>query len=272
MRTILAILWSEPTAPMVLDLATRTAKAFNSHVTGLAVRPTFESFIPSGDFGLALSQDYIERIQAEAATRVGKLRETFLSHAGRSGLDHGWIEGEGSSASTIANVGRLYDVAVLARPDIGGSAEPEIMLEAALFETGRPILVAPPVLPPETGRKIMVAWNGSSETARTLSDSLPFLKQADEVHVVSIDSGMVPGPSSADVARYLERHDIRATHAAVAAGDRGSGAAMLDEAKRLGCDLMIKGAYTQSRLKQMIFGGATQHILNNAEIPVFFAH
>jgi nucleotide-binding universal stress UspA family protein len=272
MRAILAILWSEQTAPMVLDLATRTARIFGSHVTGLAVRPTFESFIPSGDFGLALSQDYIDRIQQESASRVSRLREMFLAHAGREGLDHGWVEGEGSSASTIASVGRLYDVAVLARPDLGGSAEPEIMLEAALFETGRPILVAPPVMPQAFGRSIMIAWNGSSETARTIADSLPFLKKAEEVHIVSVDSGMVPGPGGGDVARYLERHDIRATNAHAVAGDRNPGAAMLDEARRLGCDLMIKGAYTQSRLKQMIFGGATQHILNNADIPVFFAH
>lgn len=280
MRAILSILWSEQTAPSVLDLSARMARRFGGHVTGLAIRPAFESFVPSGDFGLALSQDYLDRVQKQGAERIERLQQQF-DHTMRANGDvpHSWREDEGPSATTIGMVGRVFDLAVIARPDQGGSAEPEVMLEAALFETGRPVLVAPPSLPPATdqakgdGRRILIAWNGSSETARTIALGMPLLQGAEEIHIVQVDSAWVPGPHSRDVAGYLARNGLSVTSVAeVKAGDRNPGEAMLAEATARGCDLMIKGAYTQSRLRQMIFGGATNHILGNLQIPVFFAH
>lgn len=272
MRAILAILWTEQTAGPVLTQATRLARRFDGRVTGLAIRPAFESFVPSGDFGLALSQEYLDRLQQDGTARLTKLKSLFEAHIGAENITADWIEAQGPSADAIAATGRLFDIAVVARPDVGGSAEPEIMLEAALFETGRPILMAPPTLPETDGQRVLIAWNGSSETARTLAFSLPLLRKAEEIHIISVDSGMVPGPSARDVAAYLEKHDLRATYAHMQVGERNAGAVWLEEAERLGCDLMIKGAYTQSRLRQMIFGGATVHILNHAKIPVFFAH
>lgn len=272
MRAILAILWTEQTAGPVLALATRLARRFNGRVTGLAIRPAFESFVPSGDFGLALSQEYLDRLQQDGTARLTKLKALFDTHMGAENITADWMEAQGPSADAIASIGRLFDIAVVARPDVGGSAEPEIMLEAALFETGRPILMAPPNLPDIDGTRVLIAWNGSSETARTLAFSLPLLHKAEEIHVISVDSGMATGPGAREVAQYLEKHDLRATYAHMQVGDKNAGAVWLDEAERLGCGLMIKGAYTQSRLRQMIFGGATVHILNHAKIPVFFAH
>ncbi|MFY7779072.1 MAG: universal stress protein [Elstera sp.] len=272
MRAILAILWTEQTAGPVLALATRLARRFNGRVTGLAIRPAFESFVPSGDFGLALSQEYLDRLQQDGTARLTKLKSLFDAHVGAENISADWMEAQGPSADAIASAGRLFDISVLARPDVGGSAEPEIMLEAALFETGRPIIMAPPTLPETDGTRVLIAWNGSSETARSVGTALPLLHKAEEIHIVSVDSGMATGPSARDVAAYLEKHDLRATYAHMQVGEKNAGAVWLDEAQRLGCDLMIKGAYTQSRLRQMIFGGATVHILNHAKIPVFFAH
>jgi nucleotide-binding universal stress UspA family protein len=90
--------------------------------------------------------------------------------------------------------------------------------------------------------------------------------------VLSVEESMVPGPSGADIARYLHRNDIAAAAKTIRSGDRPAGGAVLDECRALGCDLLLKGAYTHSRLRQMIFGGATSHILAKAEIPVIMAH
>jgi nucleotide-binding universal stress UspA family protein len=102
---------------------------------------------------------------------------------------------------------------------------------------------------------------------------MPFLKRAKSVQVVSVEGGMTPGPSAKDLAATLSRHGVAALGRHVAARDRRSpGELYLDEAKAIGADLMVKGAYTQSRLRQMIFGGATRHIIMEATMPVILAH
>jgi nucleotide-binding universal stress UspA family protein len=280
MRAILAVLWNDNEADPLLDLAITVASRFDAHLVGLYVRPAAENFIPSGDFGLALSQDYLERLTHESATKAARLRSRFESVVGREGGAGGgkisaeWLEAEGSAAVHIGSIGRVYDLILVSRPDAKGSAESEILLEAALFETGRPVLVAPPVLPASFGTKALVAWNGSTESSLTLALGLPLLQQAQEVHVLSVEGAIVPGPGAAEVARYLGYHGIsaKARHIETPSPGTAAGEVFLAEAMRLGCDLMLKGAYTQSRLRQMIFGGATRHIINSATLPVLMAH
>ncbi len=109
-------------------------------------------------------------------------------------------------------------------------------------------------------------WN--EEAKLTASDAA----RAKRVIVVSVGGVMVPGPNAGAMARYLKHNGITAQLRELPADSRGGGAAVLAEAKSLGADLLVKGAFTQSRLRQMIFGGATSHILATAEIPVLMAH
>ena len=102
---------------------------------------------------------------------------------------------------------------------------------------------------------------------------MPLLQKADRVTVLTVIGGTgVPGPSAEQLIRYLQRNGIVAEPLRVELDGRSTGKAILATAKSLGCDLLIKGAYTQSRLRQMIFGGATQHVLANAALPVLLAH
>jgi nucleotide-binding universal stress UspA family protein len=279
MRAILAVLWNDTEADPLLDLATTIASRFDAHLVGLYVRPAAENFIPSGDFGLALSQDYLERLTRESAAKAARLHQSFETVVARhEGAAPGgrfsaeWMEAEGSAAVHIGSIGRVYDLILVSRPDAKGSAESEILLEAALFETGRPVLVAPPTLPATIGTKVLIAWNGSTESALTLALGLPLLTRAEQVYVVSIEGALVPGPGAAEVARYLGYHGISASARHLEGTSAPAGETFLAEATKLGCDLMFKGAYTQSRLRQMIFGGATRHIINSATIPILMAH
>jgi nucleotide-binding universal stress UspA family protein len=101
---------------------------------------------------------------------------------------------------------------------------------------------------------------------------MPLLYAAKKVTVLTVTGGMVPGPDGDEVARYLERNGIAADSITADPGNKNSGEVFLERAAELGCDLLIKGAYTQSRLRQMIFGGATSHILAKTTVPVFMAH
>lgn len=172
----------------------------------------------------------------------------------------------------LGSHGRAFDLVVVGRPGRGPGGPRLSTFESALFETGRPVLVAPPAAPASIGERVVIAWNGSTETARTIAFALPLLHQASRLWVLSTEGGMVPGPTGEEIAAYLGAHGLAAEAVTRAARGRSPGEQILDHAGEVGCDLLIKGAYTQSRLRQMIFGGATSHVLAEATMPVFMAH
>jgi nucleotide-binding universal stress UspA family protein len=101
---------------------------------------------------------------------------------------------------------------------------------------------------------------------------MPFLTRAEQVTVLTVEGETVPGPSGAHLAQHLVRNGINASALTVEPKGRSGGAAFLEEARVMNADLMLKGAYTHTRLRQMIFGGLTRHILTHAELPVLLAH
>jgi nucleotide-binding universal stress UspA family protein len=168
----------------------------------------------------------------------------------------------------------VFDVIVLSRPDANTTGLHNKAIESGLFESGRPILVAPPQPGTTIGGNIMIAWNRSTEQARATALAMPLLHTAERVTVLTVTGGTgVPGPSAEQLLGYLQRNGINAEAMNVTVGARGNtGEAVLAAASARGCDLLLKGAYTQSRLRQMIFGGATRHILANTTLPVLLAH
>jgi nucleotide-binding universal stress UspA family protein len=148
-----------------------------------------------------------------------------------------------------------------------------VTLESALFESGRPVLIAPPTSPRSLASKVLIAWNCSTEQARTMADAMPLLRLAERITICTVEGATVAGPSGEQMARSLKLNGITAEPITLKpVGKRNAGETLLAKADELGCDLIIKGAYTQSRLRQMIFGGTTRHILANAKLPVLMAH
>jgi nucleotide-binding universal stress UspA family protein len=130
--------------------------------------------------------------------------------------------------------------------------------------------MVPKVGPAAMGDVVAVAWNGSTETAMTVALGMPFLKQAKEVVVVAVGAQHMPepGPGGDELARTLERHGLKVSLRTAFGRQKPQGESFLQEAMAAGADLMLKGAYTQSRIRQMIFGGATRHIIMESKIPV----
>jgi nucleotide-binding universal stress UspA family protein len=145
-------------------------------------------------------------------------------------------------------------------------------VEAALFESGRPVLLIPPSAPGSVGETIVIAWNGSTETARTVALGMPLLLKARRVIVLTVEGWGADGPTGEELANRLQRNGITVELIARSMKSRTPGEAVLEYAAEFHADLLIKGAYTQSRLRQMIFGGATSHILAHMKLPVFMAH
>ena len=272
MQAILVPLSETNGMPSMLRCAAKVAGQFSSSVEGAYVRAEPSVILASDDTG-ATTPALIESFEREDAARASRLKESFMAACQAEGVgDHATVTDISGAGGGLGGYGRLFDLIVVGRPGRVAESPPMTTLETVLFDTGRVLLIAPPAAPDSVGRNVMVAWNGSSETARTIALSMPLLKQAEKVTVVTVDTGVVTGPDGGGIVTYLSHHGIKAERDDVAASSRSAGEAMLDEAVKLGSDMMIKGGYTRSRLRQTIFGGPTSHILANATIPVIMSH
>ncbi|MCB1679836.1 MAG: universal stress protein [Halioglobus sp.] len=178
------------------------------------------------------------------------------------------VEVSGNVPELLAAQGKLADLIVVAYPPPGRSSSTPLKLEVALRETGRPVLVAP-VTPFKTvAEHVAVAWNGSREAARAVAMSLDLLRSSNRVSIVSVQEGGTIEPSAQQLAEYLAVHSIEASPIVLEESERNAGARLLAECERTGADLLLMGAYTRSRTRQLIFGGATSHVLKEATIPV----
>ncbi|GJD98124.1 universal stress protein [Methylobacterium isbiliense] len=279
MKTLLVPVTRHALLDSVLETALLAARRFGSCVEGFGLRPALAEYVPVDMVGGMTWVRDEEADLAEARDCGGRF-QAFMEQHGvqreRAGAPHDepryrWLPDAPPGDGFLAQYARLFAGTVVGRP--GGEAGPRMTtLEAALFESGRPLLIAPPTPPASLGETVMLAWNGSTETARTVAFAEGFLRKAARIEVVAVDTGMVPGPSAEQMAAALVREGLSARGRTLTAGRRSAGEIYLDEAEALGCDLLIKGAYTQSRLRQMIFGGPTSHILAHATMPVLMAH
>ncbi|MGH6895663.1 MAG: universal stress protein [Geminicoccaceae bacterium] len=284
MRGILVHVDEHQALASVLTCALLAARRFDSQIDGLHARPGAPRIIPVAPEGAFIPASEIvedlERADRDLDRQLRERYEAFMREHGVAAASSvlpgaevaaSWRDEAVAGYEALGSLGRAYDLICVARPLPGAAVPSMSALEAALFESGRPILIAPPTPPDKLGEIVVIAWNGSTETARTIALAMPFLAGA-EVVVLSVEDGMVPGPSGAEIAQGLVRNGIAARTRQVKAGDRSVGAAILEECGALGADLLLKGAYTHSRLRQMIFGGATSHMLGAAELPVIMAH
>ena len=276
MKTILIPIEAHDAILPVLEAARLIARAFDGYMEGFAVRPSARPYVTVDPLS---SVTVSAAFEIDTAHQVRAEFESFMRvHAVPQGareptaFSYGWTREDAAEDQFIGNRGRVFDLIVVGRPGPEPQNPRMPPLEAALFDTGRPVLVVPPTSPRTLARNVLIAWNGSVEQARTNAFAMPLLRFADKVTVLTVEDGTTPGPSGEEAARHLRRNGIKATALTVKSGARKSGVTILDQATVLGCDLLVKGAYTQSRLRQMIFGGATRHILANSTLPVLMAH
>ena len=277
-RTILVPVEQHDLMNSTLETALCLAQKFASYIEGFALRVASPAAYAMAD-AAALTIPKLEQDIAENAKQTRGLFETFMQEHGvpcgahTSALSSKWLEDAPGGDLFVGSHGRLFDVIVLGRPGHNPNGSRMGTLEAALFESGRPVLIAPPSPRPQMGTNVLVAWNCGTEQARTIAFAMPILKRAARVVVLTVEGGAaVPGPTGQQLCHYLQLSGVPAKPLTVGLNGRLTGEAVLEHANALSCDLLIKGAYTQSRLRQFIFGGTTQYILSNATLPVFMAH
>jgi nucleotide-binding universal stress UspA family protein len=280
MKAILLPTEHQASMQSALDTALLLARKFGSCIEGFALRPGVADLVAmdpdSGLTMVAVKENDAELVKhAEQVFRAFMDRHSVppLSGAAATSPSWSWHKDAPSGHDFVGSYGRVFDMIVLARPGPEWQSPSMITLESALFESGRPVLIAPPASPRSLGTNVLVAWNCSTEQARTTADALPILQRAERVTIVTVEGATVAGPSGEEMARTLKINGVAAESITLKpSGKRIAGETLLAKADELGCDLIVKGAYTQSRLRQMIFGGTTRHILANAKLPVLMAH
>lgn len=268
MKSILTMAWTAED-PSSFDLAAKIARKFGARLIGLEPPSYGVMSMAWADAGMGAPIGGGLAEDAEERQRVAAVKQAFDQRA--SGLTSEWRTADDSGPTAIGAIGRAYDLIVLPQPGALPKM-PESVFETALFDSGRPILVVPPGATDMVGKRILFAWNGSTESARAISLAMPVMAGAEAIEVLSVEGAMVPGPTSAEIAESLRSHGLNVTSQHVKPGAKSAGQTIIDRAQSLGADLIVKGAYTQSRLRQMIFGGVTRDLILSSPLPVLFSY
>lgn len=260
--------------PARLDLAVALARKHQAHLTMLHILswPTIPSYV-TAQIPAAVLDAQRDTVRAEA----GRLEQTLRARGGAADVQLEWRSVEGDPVEVATVHGRYSDLVIIgqaAADDPGASHAVELPEQLAL-EVGRPVLVVPRYGAfPTIGERVLVAWNGSREGTRAINDAMPILAGAKTVTVLSINppsgsSRRVPG---ADIALHLARHGVKSEAATAMAEDIAVGDILLSRASDLGADLIVMGAYGHSRVRELVLGGATRHILQHMTVPILMSH
>jgi len=287
LKVILAAVTGQDTDNAALGIGGALARRFNAHIDALHVKGDPRDAIPF--LGEGASGVLIEQIMAAAerdsGTRSGKAKITFDAWRATSGLaiaarpggeasaTVAWREETGTEEECIARYGRVSDLIIVGRPPTDDSGASIVVFETALFDTGKPVIVAPPgpLQASIVGTPAMIFWTGSAEAAHAVSSALPLLAAAEQVVVVASSPGGKPTETESLV-EYLAWHGVRAQLREPLQITPTAGSELLAGAKREGAGLLVMGAYTQSRLRQLIYGSVTKHVLTRTTLPVLMAH
>ena len=253
-----------------LLMAMRLAERFNATLTGYYSPHHISPIVFAEGSPVAYNT---ERQRIENDTE--EIRSNFAQVAARSAVDATLYCDQAPMFEGLSRAAHFTDLVVIGQhnPDDAKCRANGLAAHAALT-SGVPVLVLPAretPPPPEfvLGRHIAVAWNATRESARALHDSLPFLLDAEDVHVLSVDT---PDANVTSVRTQLKARGVRARAHEIASRERDVDVTLLEEGAALGVDFYVLGAYGHSRLREFILGGVTRGLLLDADVPLLLSH
>jgi len=285
-RRLLLPLTGTAAGEAALATALMVARIWNAHVHCLHVRVDARDVAPLAGEGLsgAMIEEMMAATERESGERANRVRQLFdrftgtaggvsLADSAESALKHdgptlSFESVAGREEDIVAQRSRLYDMAVVPHPEADEDVSSSDALHAVLFDSGRPVLIAPRQAPETMGKRICCAWNGSAESAAAVAAALPWLHQADAIRVLYADEYQRRGPTVDGILAYLRWHEITAEKVLFKPMTKDVGAGLLGAARDFKADLLCMGAYSHSRLRQLILGGVTRHVLENSDMPV----
>jgi nucleotide-binding universal stress UspA family protein len=275
-RDILLHLPADIKQEAAANYAISVAGAFGAHLVAMTF--AYDAVLSATVMGDALPVDFInaQRALAEEAANAAaiKLSET----ARRSGTS---VETQvettsfGAAADIFGQFARRFDLSIVGQADPDVVGPQNLIIEAALFQSGRPVVVVPYIQ--KTGLtldRVLVCWDGGCQAARAIADALPFLHRAKAIEVLIVateplKSDDLPG---ADIARHLARHDLKVDLKRIVRPGTDVTDAILSYASDVSSDFIVMGGYGHSRLREFILGGATRGLLSSMTTPTLMSH
>jgi nucleotide-binding universal stress UspA family protein len=274
-RDIVVNLTGDTPQDFAADYAISIAQTFEAHLAGVGF--VYEPVIPGSLLG-GIPTDMIEAQREEnsktAKTAVSRF-EAAAAAAGISAETRILDASVAGAADLFGRIARRFDIAVVGQARPGEGASEELLIEGALFESGRPVVVVPYVQPQRLSlERVLVCWDGSRPATRAIADALPFLQRAKAIEIVAVSGERGKGRElvGTNMARHLSRHGLEVELKRISAGDVDVPSTIRKHAVDGGADFMVMGGYGHSRLREFILGGVTRTILASTTIPVLMSH
>ncbi len=281
---ILAYIDGRDSAENAAETAFQLATRHNAHVNGLHVRADVREFITNVPIytGIESLTKFSDSFDRDAAQAEKHAIDIFMQVRDRhAAVDQqaaqppvrptaNWTVIPGRADSVVSHRARVSDVCVIGRASYGRHNSRISVIEAALFDSGRPVLIAPPHPPASVGRDIVISWNRSAASARALNSALPLLDKADRIRLIHVETGAKTGPSVEEAAAYVAGHGFNPETVTLVPQSHGVASTLLWNVQN--ADLLVMGAYSHNRLRDIVLGGVTRYILENATIPVLMVH
>ena len=265
------------------------AKTFNAHLDVLFARPSAGDAVPI--VGEGMSSSVVEQMMATAdrewAGREAEAQSAFREALRAAGVEErerpaesigasaAWRDETGREEEVVQRASILADLVVAARPpSVPDDPQFLVTLEAAVLGAGRPVLLVPADSrpPSHTGRTVVIAWRSTSDCAHAVTAARPFLADAARIVILTAATSRTHPARAPELASYLAWHGLDTETRTVEPGTDKVGPALLETAADLGADLLVMGAYGHSRLRELLLGGVTRHIVGHTTLPVLMAH
>lgn len=284
MRALLMPVTGHHADDVALHIALEIGRTFKSHLSALCLRPDpvdIARYVADWT-APAITGELVAAVENEAdaaAQDAGKSFEAWRAHhglpagsspAGAHGVSVSWTERTGAPGTILRDAARFADLVVMRGLGPSGPVDGDAMLEAVLFDAGRPVLLAPQTAPASLFDGALVAWAGGREEVRAVAAALPLLGRMKRVEVRTI--GADDDAKVEELVAYLAWHDIAANAARMQLGDRPVAETLLAETRAMGAGLLVMGGYHHSRTREVVFGGTTRQIISHVEVPVLLAH
>ena len=262
------------TASPASDFAISVAAAFNAHLTGITF--LHNPIVPVSSVGHLPAEVVVAQQDYQAAIRA--VRERFTAASARAGVTANPLTLSASLVGVgeqFGQIARRFDLAVVGQAEPETGAVDRIIVEAVLFDSGRPVICVPYIQKaPLKLDHVMVCWDGGRAAARAIGDAMPLLQRAGRVEVVIVtnESGKQDQIEGADIGTHLARHGLNVEVKRIPLGDIDVAAMLLSHAADEGVDFIVMGGYGHSRLREFLLGGVTRSILRSMTAPVLMSH
>ncbi|MDG2244214.1 MAG: universal stress protein [Rhodospirillaceae bacterium] len=287
-KSVLAVVGDPQSGRACLSTALRLGRQLDCHVDALHVLADPTAALPL--VGEAMSGAMVDEMmgvaEREAGQRANSTRTMFdevtsgnsypSSATSIDGFGVSWLEESGVEEQVVALRGCRADLIVVGRPTTENETAAVMTLNAALMQSGRAVVAAPPILSeddtvPGPVERVAVFWNGSTEATRAVQAALPLLAAAKEVTVLRVEEEeWYAGTEDLDV--HLTRHGVKTVISKVLPREIRTGRSLLYAAQDCNADMMVMGAYTRSKLRQLMLGSVTGYVMEHAILPVLMCH